>query len=350
MSKNTTVYILGAGFSKAISSCMPLTNDLGKLAAQRLSDNPYDAYSAHADNPSFEQWLSLMSTDLPFLDTSINLNRRSWTMKFINEIGSILNEKVDSICQQQCPLWLKQFVHILTAEKAKIITFNYDTLLEIAINTEKPVASLDNKRIIADEIVFPRPLNVSNIHTWGDLATLTPYSKAIQIIKPHGSLNWYRDADVHQNGINIYRLRERREFGNTQQALSFAEEREEMTGMEYFLIPPSSNKAPYYAQSLNHRVWYAAFNALQKATRLIIIGYSFPETDFMVNEMMRQGGDNIRHITIVDIVSSSIRNRIVSLFSSLSNENIQTIDGEKSVEEYVKTRIKQLIHKGNEAI
>ena len=60
------VFVLGAGFSKAINSAMPVLEELGKEVVGRLGDDiPY--VPPGLDPKDFENWLSYLAEDQPWL-------------------------------------------------------------------------------------------------------------------------------------------------------------------------------------------------------------------------------------------------------------------------------------------
>ncbi len=65
------VTILGAGFSKAMSDAMPLTDKLGDLVLKRIASTPN--FSAPRSYPGcFEAWLSRLAEDQPDLNAASN--------------------------------------------------------------------------------------------------------------------------------------------------------------------------------------------------------------------------------------------------------------------------------------
>ena len=70
------VYILGAGFSKAICNEMPLLNALGQQALNLLPKASRESISFR-EGESFEQWLSMRTQDMPFLPDHENMRRRA---------------------------------------------------------------------------------------------------------------------------------------------------------------------------------------------------------------------------------------------------------------------------------
>ena len=157
-------------------------------------------------------------------------------------------------------LWLKKRMR-----RNSIITLNYDALMEQAL----------------EDVIHKQSF------TYGD-----PWHKPIdqyqiKVLKLHGSINWgicskfkshtwaektisltstTRQPDIfHMNpSSKIYRMRCPR---------CQSPERK----LEPFIVPPTWNKGSY-GRPLQ-QVWKGAFEEIKQATRLIIIGYSLPETD-----------------------------------------------------------------------
>jgi len=68
------VVVLGAGFSRAISTAMPLTDELGRRAVGLLAKEGRRLNASHltfGPELSFESWLSLLSEEQPQLRTGI---------------------------------------------------------------------------------------------------------------------------------------------------------------------------------------------------------------------------------------------------------------------------------------
>src|SRR5699024_10071546 len=126
------VYILGAGFSKAIHSSMPITNTLGEDIKRKLSNKVKIDFRT---DKTFEAWLTSMMDDMPFLSPSEVLARKSEAALVTQTIAEILDAHQSTATQTYAPDWLLQLVRLWHAERAVVITFNYDCLVERAINT-----------------------------------------------------------------------------------------------------------------------------------------------------------------------------------------------------------------------
>ena len=275
--------------------------------------------------------MTIMLQDLPFLDESSNLKRKGEVLDCVDAIAHILDRITNQIqFNMTCPLWLRQFVNLIAVEKACIVTFNYDTLLEMAINYENPIVktSVNLRRVMADQVVFPRPFNTITNRV-GDFASTTPCKDVMQILKPHGSLNWYWDFGEGGESL-LYRLRERRVYNDHLNL--FLDEVEEMRGMRRFIIPPTGDKTRYYGQGLDRRIWKEAGKALSEASRLVIMGYSFPETDYVVNELIKQKSGDVGYVSVVDPYPEKICEK---LNKYLANAHIDSIDGTECVSKYV---------------
>lgn len=73
-----TTLILGAGFPKAVSTTMPITDELGRRAAATLSwaDAP-DIPTFSATGITFESWLMWLSERQPYLSEAEHLRDRA---------------------------------------------------------------------------------------------------------------------------------------------------------------------------------------------------------------------------------------------------------------------------------
>ena len=123
------VFLLGVGFSKAVSDGMPLLQELSSQIRGRLSDLP-ESLSTVGDN--IEIWLSYLSQPHPWLRESENLRNRALALEITEEIEKVLDEKEQLVVQDECPSWLLTLTQHWYETQAEVISFNYDTLVERA--------------------------------------------------------------------------------------------------------------------------------------------------------------------------------------------------------------------------
>ncbi|MDN3481236.1 SIR2 family protein [Arthrobacter sp. APC 3897] len=282
------VYVLGAGFSKAISSAMPITNELGQALRARLSHEvDFDLYP----NQTFEDWLTLQITPLPFLQGFENSRRSANAARVIAEIAQVLDEKVEDASSSVSELWLQQLVALWHAERAVVLTFNYDTLLERAVN-DNPPSIIDPtghaRHILGDHVVFPAP-SPPPVQLADDM-TASHSDESFEILKLHGSLTWYWAAN-DSSGSTLIRVREKKGYGaNT--ALTTETDFLGITSLDRYLIPPITSKDGYYGSYLANSIWRKARSYISSASALTLIGYSLPPEDRAASQLMAQAPAN----------------------------------------------------------
>lgn len=178
------VYILGAGFSKAISGLMLTADELGKEVLSSLKD---DGPPENLTRGSFEEWLSRLAEDQPDLVEHENLLRRhhfSLVASFVaSAIGTLESQVADQIGWYQG--WLRRFLGVAHAQKATVLTYNYDTLVERAINESffRDHSGLFGRRIRSCDVLGHLPPRV-DLMEGGPLATF-------RLLKLHGSTSFY---------------------------------------------------------------------------------------------------------------------------------------------------------------
>ena len=216
---------------------------------------------------------------------------------------------------------MRRFGDIIYSEKPTILTFNYDciieTLLEAAsgVNANIPQSLLsepNSEEIPDDELPYShhnwnRPLayGISFSEVQLQRAGLSTYVEgkrfyghprnqlySWRILKLHGSLNWFQYLPVRKYP-----------------ALNTAEEKlpdEKLEGVLLFnghwwfveppdfqgwlldplIITPVLYKDRFYKHKVFSEIWKQALNELSGCKRLVVIGYSFPQSDFHIKKLL----------------------------------------------------------------
>lgn len=180
--------------------------------------------------------------------------------------------------------------------KNTIISFNYDTIVEEALTSM--------------EIGFTYGFDAK------DATYQTSHLKlddlGIKLLKLHGSANWARAND--QN--------------NSEGNLTVHDSYFELTKLNATpdLIPPTWRKN--FDGGLE-TIWTHALKAIESATRIIVIGFSVPETDTHFKYLMAAGlQDNIssRDIVFVNPASDGVlESRISALFTNPESSRVRLI-------------------------
>ncbi|MCR6491450.1 hypothetical protein [Cellulomonas sp. P24] len=300
-------FILGAGFSKAISPVMPLTDELG----DRLASADPNAFT-RLQGGSFETWLSHRAEAQPYLDAADNLERQSVFARATSRIATTLDELIAEALSAPLPPWLAQLVSLWHLHDADVLTFNYDTLVECAFDTLR----FWDWRAEAE-------------FQWGSLLNYNPTGKAgssigefdgtsgphrsFRLWKLHGSTNWFwTPGDA--SGASAIRVALPGKFGAPKSA--DADERHWMApGREPLLVPPSALKSSYYANPITREVWSRGYEALRAAEVITLIGYSLPQTDLTTVGMLVDAlhAGTVKEVRVVDLAPSEIADRLRSL-------------------------------------
>ncbi len=265
------VFILGAGFSKAISEEMPVLRELSAAIASRVNQpTPYLAEDV-------ELAMTFLAQPQPWMSEAQQLRNRAAFLELIEAIATEITDRSAMVLARPIPSWLLRFAHWLHFNKAIVITLNYDTLLEAAI-AEIPGGDCGLKQLIpfrfaADEGVL----------SGGDVR-----ANSLELLKLHGSVNWrysgrttYAGELIQWCGVRPW----------TVQAKGPAR-MEKTADTVPLLIPPVTDKTSYFTHHSIQHLWKRASQALISAKRVFCIGYSLPATDltirFLFSDLRRE--------------------------------------------------------------
>lgn len=190
--------------------------------------------------------------------------------------------------KQHCEILMDLFFQLNPNDD--ILTFNWDTIAENTLHFcgcrqyENYVDMMNSNRI-----------NSKNLLKVGTL------------LKLHGSLNWMQCTNRKCQGYNKIKL------SLDQEGLPprfVGEDLHTCPLCKYnrrkpFIIPPVSNKL-IHRNSIVHKLWLIARDKLSVTDKLIIIGYSFPPTDFYSDWLFRQLNFRIKEGPEIVVVNPEI--------------------------------------------
>ena len=281
------VFILGAGFSKAICEHMPLLRDLYPATlAYRLAHGQHVGLGTgrdkDADSPrvveDLELLLSFLAQEQPWLTEAENFRNRAEFLEVSRAIAAIILDSQNSALRADMPQWLADLVRAWQRDRTAIITFNYDALVEKAAS-----AILVGKgEPFLYSLLYPVPITNILLRTAGTLAA-EPI-ETFQLLKLHGSLNWYYSGSSSFYGEQIYDILLNRGWSPDH---TDSEEELEKRAIDKvpLIVPPTLNKSLYFNNETVRSQWILARRALADAARIFIIGYSLPQGDLIVNFM-----------------------------------------------------------------
>lgn len=346
MGKNI-VYILGAGVNQSVNDWDGLKPPLSTNFFQTiLKNNKYSNYYPESINDLYgyiEKYWRKTKSDLltqPFdleecftfiesqyyeAESKGNKNRAKELATINFKLKTLLSEflsEFDIFSFSSNPL--KEFASRIYKEKQSIITFNYDCILEDAIQSASgvcqqiPASFLQSSTItgeLSDDILAYSHCNWNSPLGYGlrfdeiqlqqagvskcvdgDRFYSHPKNKMYDwsILKLHGSLNWVRYLQpLHQifeqnlaqdKRDNVILMKGHWHLGMPPMKNEWF--------VDPLIITPQLYKDKYYQFELFANIWGQAKELLEKCSCLIIIGYSLPPTDFAFKKMILESFEN----------------------------------------------------------
>jgi hypothetical protein len=323
------VLILGAGFSRAISGALPLTDELGGLAVE-LAGRDGHGPVRHPEfrRGSFETWLSRLADDQPHLSAAANLENRSLFLRLGQAIQSVVADRQAQAVSQDAPGWLYELLSVLHARRSTVLTLNYDNLVECAVDGEFLYGSDVGRWVTSSDILggLP-PLAAAGTFPGGGVLAAT-----FRLLKLHGSLSWFWSPD-DVTGATLQRWVAPGRFG-APETRDEDERRRVLPGREPFIVPPAAVKSSYFRNLITRELWSRAFEALAMASRVIMIGYSLPPGDLTLTGMI---GDAVsgRDVAfeIVNPDPGQVRSRLHLM--GVADSEMTEVSGPECVERFV---------------
>lgn len=311
-----TLYILGAGASYALTyvnpkkrsfvrSTTPLDKD---FLACLVKNKPKVGWRKAATETIINDWFDRDSIEKHGLEQAIikrvsqfdfltNLHQTRTRRKcsnedYLNNLSHLITEYLMK-CKSNSSGNSKTFVNSVFPiginpgkYKNRVITFNYDTLIE------RPLIErgLSRKKLYFDRIITNR--NDSSRRT-----TDEKFPNPL-ILKLHGSINW-RCERTHFDEM----ISEKNPPTQEREVDIWIDDKgspKPDDDESPLIIPPIPNK-PITATRLFNFLWTTAYEYLHEAKKIVIVGYSCPPTDALARTMYTHFKSNkIQEIFVVD--------------------------------------------------
>lgn len=278
----TDLFILGAGFSKAIYNSMPTMDELSSAVLQNREKAGLPVDALHRLGSNIELWMTYLSQSQPWLKTTDNDFNKAFAGQLREQIKEIIDDRTTLAARSDPPAWLSRLIRSWHEKRATVVTLNYDTLIERASRELRITDKI--KRVPAGQMYPPYFANIWSRS--GDGLFAEDEINTFLYLKLHGSTNWYYSGRDNFYGETIFYsdvppLGSDHSIQGT--ALS-ARSRDK----EALIIPPVYEKTTYFNNETVKGLWHDASVALSKATRVFVIGYSLPSSDlgmrlFLIN-------------------------------------------------------------------
>lgn len=341
-----TTYLLGAGINRSVKGRNGLSPPLARDFFQQALRHPRisEEHTIGQIVPLFDfiyKYWHLNQNDLKDKDfdleecfTLLELQRRD-AARLQDQDAFASASRLEWLLTQllldfmsEIELWFfessefQSFGSHLFIERASVITFNYDTLLESAIEAASPPRPNAVKSLYSDypmdDVIRDVDINYSP-REWNpyiaykvrfdEVALLTPgITRMVEgtryyghsqnqlelpaFLKMHGSLGWFFHSGYRIDGVPLEGEAASR-VGRS--VLRRGTHRMGVPNIDYtdgeillpLIITPVLNK-PYDQHPVLLDIWEQARTELLQCKRLFIGGYSFPPTDFNVRRLLRE--------------------------------------------------------------
>ncbi|EAI6362187.1 hypothetical protein CDX27_05930 [Campylobacter coli] len=271
------VFFFGAGFSKSLNNSYPTLAELSNYFLE--NGFIYENEKIYKDN--LEQLLTYLITPLPFKTREDILRDEASYLEKINKISKFFIELLKTKEIDKNNKYILNLSQYINDNKCTCITLNYDLLLEEILFLTHKIDSYDVFYKIPIKQIDERKNTKSNNYGFnfyqGDFNINNNF---VEIIKLHGSINWY--CDQAYSNSQIYSFMEKVDRYKD----------ELFVDLKPLIIPPILDKTNNYNHILLRSLWKKAFKAIQKAKNIYIYGFSFPITDLSVVYLFKSALQN----------------------------------------------------------
>ncbi|MEW6066605.1 MAG: hypothetical protein ACOY3U_05565 [Bacillota bacterium] len=203
-----------------------------------------------------------------------------------------------------------------------VISFNYELLMDYALHHLQRDGIQwhikDGYGISCDPLAgMPATEDLQRVQ---ETAATAAGGSNVKLLKLHGSLNWlycpqcgqlyaYEHSDARGHSVIINGM-----ANMIQCTTEHCCQR-----LSRVIIPPTLMKN-YQSIPFIPELWQQARQALQRASEIIVIGYSFPTTDFRSNWMFRKAmvdNKSLKKVTIVDAAEGYARQALLTKHKSI---------------------------------
>lgn len=308
---------------------MPLTDELGSMVLERLASDGAEPRERPYNGHRFESWLSRLAEPQPDLTHVENLRNRELFQRVSEAVREVVLECQLKVLRGEPEWWLQRLVGVLHYSNSTALTFNYDTLVESAIecgwlgDDEHHLVHADDALRDMPPLAQPRP---------GGLAWPSPRASTFRLIKLHGSIDTFW-VPGDETGSSIRRWSSGAAWGRPVEASSKLR-RQVLFGREPFIVPPAAAKSAFYQNPLTRELWRAAADTIEESDEVALVGYSLPMTDLVASGMLAERlARNDAKVIVVNPDPGPVRAALVEL--GIEDQRISEVGGADACAQYV---------------
>ena len=286
------IFVLGSGFSKSFMPQMPTLRDINALIPDGIPDDfphikDYCQKFLKLCNGQRE-YLGIEALATSILSARIfpgereRLYHASLRFELLRFIASVIrhDEALDSNAAAVLREFLKSCINCASEENREtlLLSFNYDTLVESVVDRDPEFP----KSVSVDYGVRIEPADRSADRPRSD--------KTVDLIKLHGSLNWFplKGVSDELDLRNVCQVNP----GDR----SFPIYCEDTP----IYIPMAHAKESFLRGSLFNLLWSKADYYLKNAQEIYFLGYGFPKTDVNNLEFLLRHRDRFKKVVVFE--------------------------------------------------
>ncbi|WP_420443804.1 hypothetical protein [Candidatus Poriferisodalis sp.] len=283
------VYLLGAGFSCAVSETMPTMSALLFALKQTVEDEGWPLTQRfglpHADD--LESWLDSLATPQPYRSDAENTEAAAVFHRIADWLGRYITEVERESFQGAHPVVIFDLLRLWQSNLSTVITLNYDTIIERCVEARPDYIGLREAGVLAANAIRAVPLSPTSAYSGAMRLGDATLPAAFRLAKLHGSVDWQYPGESGR-GQPIYAIDTDHED----------EAQGRLRHLVPYIIPPCFSKVPLFNHEIIRQNWHAARQGLERAQRLVVMGYSLPPADTAVVQMLRTYAP--KNITLLD--------------------------------------------------
>jgi hypothetical protein len=334
-----TVFVLGAGFSCAVSDSMPLLRELSPLVFAAYKDRdkiPTDIKKLLSVD--LEEALSYLVQPKPWLRESEALRHRALFLELTYVIAEVLRQSMDDAVSRMTTGpsdWLKKLILYWHRHRCTVLTLNYDTLIETVAHVVEYGRDGSKPKYFSPWAIYPPFFTNAAMRSGALLLTKRP--ETFLLLKLHGSTNWFFSGRETAQGEPIYFIPPPGPPGawNAKPTETDALCLAAVADKYPFIMPPVYDKAPLLTHETIRSIWFKGGEALKETKRVVFMGYRLPPTDRTMQHFLRSSlVDTGAAIEIVNQDSATITH-YRELLSIDPSRISQSLSGPNCIPEFV---------------
>lgn len=324
-----TVFVLGAGFTKAFLPEAPLLTDNYDVKEDKIKNLPHAWRVLELElrrnfnrEINIERLMTRLDGQMPY---DFEHGAKEELDLLLYEVKQSFRRKLDNAKTYEFhEAELEKFADYCIFHNINCITFNYDDVLDKALWKCHEVYETSNSNVYwhpdGGYGFFCRP---------SESCILDPRrckdKTSMLLLKLHGSVNWrVRRGSSQPYSIDKI-VHDEPWLSSNRSSKPDTNDIELHLEPEPFIVPPVLVKSVLVEQPILRLIWSLAYSKLKEAKRIVFIGYSLPVTDIAADFLFSEAIQSDCEISVVNLAhdedeKEQIRNVYRKVFPRIADD------------------------------